>query len=253
MTAEFSAYVPSPVSLSYPKAYTSSVSPPACTVISDSPLKYCRPVRRSCYFDTFPLSSAIRQGRIRRVPSARQQRRRRGLLADREGNRRAIARSGLGCRAMGVFHFGAEQPEASSRARFRGLYPGQRRPGGEVGRPMIRSPWRRRGRPAGPAGRRGGALAGGLAGGKQLAAGPLGERRHPHRVQHVAGDAQLLYGGPDMLGCHDVVGVPARRLATETLPGCFPTASGRCTLCPWWCDPAVSPTRTTLRRVCPTR
>ncbi len=36
------------------------------------------------------------------------------------------------------------------------------------------------------------ALADGLAGGHQLAAGPLGERLHAHRVQHAVGGAQLL-------------------------------------------------------------
>ncbi len=37
-----------------------------------------------------------------------------------------------------------------------------------------------------------GAFAGGLAGGRQLTAGPLGERLHAHRVHQVAGGAQLL-------------------------------------------------------------
>lgn len=37
-----------------------------------------------------------------------------------------------------------------------------------------------------------GAFAGGLAGGRQLATGPPGERLHPHRIQHVVGGAQLL-------------------------------------------------------------
>ena len=37
-----------------------------------------------------------------------------------------------------------------------------------------------------------GALAGGLAGGQQLAPGALGERLDAHRVQHVVGGAQLL-------------------------------------------------------------
>ena len=39
-----------------------------------------------------------------------------------------------------------------------------------------------------------GALAGGLAGGQQLAAGPLGERLDAHRLQQVVGGAQLLAG-----------------------------------------------------------
>ena len=37
-----------------------------------------------------------------------------------------------------------------------------------------------------------GALADGLAGSRQLAAGPLGEPLHAHRVQHAVGGAQLL-------------------------------------------------------------
>ena len=40
--------------------------------------------------------------------------------------------------------------------------------------------------------RLGGALAGGLAGGQQLAPGALGERLHADRVEHVVGGAQLL-------------------------------------------------------------
>ena len=38
----------------------------------------------------------------------------------------------------------------------------------------------------------GGALAGGLASGPQLAPGPVGERVHPHGLEHVVGGAQLL-------------------------------------------------------------
>src|SRR5438105_4147271 len=37
-----------------------------------------------------------------------------------------------------------------------------------------------------------GAFAGRLAGGQELAPGPLGEPLHAHRVQHLVGDAQLL-------------------------------------------------------------
>ena len=37
-----------------------------------------------------------------------------------------------------------------------------------------------------------GALAGGLAGGQQLAAGPLSERPDAHRLQHAVRGAQLL-------------------------------------------------------------
>ena len=39
---------------------------------------------------------------------------------------------------------------------------------------------------------RGGALAGGLTSGPQLAAGPFGEGCHAHLLQHPVGDAQLL-------------------------------------------------------------
>ena len=38
------------------------------------------------------------------------------------------------------------------------------------------------------------ALAGGLPGGPQLTPGPLGERLHAHRLQHLVGGAQLLAG-----------------------------------------------------------
>jgi len=63
-----------------------------------------------------------------------------------------------------------------------------------------------------------GTLAGGLAGGRQLAAGTPGERLHADRGEHVVGGAQLCAGvGPAALAAQPlpVEQVPAREFYAE--------------------------------------